>query len=153
MPAALAAFTALVAFAAGCGDDQATAPTVPPTTSDQGGPLVVYERAGGIAYTAQRLVVEEDGSATVTVEGPGDIGAEFQLSEAELEELRALVDAASFESSEPSACADCYVYVIESGGESATFDQTNFPPGTEALVEFLTRIVERETPSGPARDG
>src|SRR5688500_3297141 len=107
------------ALAAGCGDDRATAPTAP-TTTQAAEPLVVYERAGGLAFTAQRLVVEEDGSATVTVEGPGEIGAEFQLSEAELDELRALLDAASFEASEPSACTDCYVYVIESGGESTT---------------------------------
>jgi hypothetical protein len=151
---AIAILAALLAaaLAAGCGDDQATAPTAP-TTTPAAEALVVYERAGGIAYTAQRLVVEEDGSATVTVEGPGEIGAEFQLSGAELDELRALLDAASFETPEPSACADCYVYVIESGGESARFDQTNVPSSTEPLVEFLSKIVERETPSGPARDG
>jgi hypothetical protein len=150
---AILATTAMLAV--GCGDDELTTPTVPDTTTaaDDDGPLVVYERAGGIAYTAQRLVIEEDGSATVTVEGPGEIGAEFQLSESELDELRALLDAASFETPEPSGCADCYAYVIESGDESATFDQVNFPEGTEPLVEFLSKIVERETPSGPARDG
>ena len=140
------------AFAAGCGDDQTTAPTVP-ATARAGGPLVVYEREGGVAYTAQRLVVEEDGSATVTVEGPGEIGADFELSEAELDELRALLDAASLESPEPSGCVDCYVYVVESGGATATFDETNFPPGAKPLVEFISKIVQRETPSGPARDG
>jgi hypothetical protein len=140
------------ALAAGCGDDRATAPTAP-TTTQAAEPLVVYERTGGLAFTAQRLVVEEDGSATVTVEGPGEIGAEFQLSEAELDELRALLDAASFETSEPSACADCYVYAVQSGGESTTFDQTSVPSSTAPLVEFLSKIVEHKTPSGPARDG
>jgi hypothetical protein len=150
---AILATTAMLAV--GCDDDGLTTPTIPDrtTAADDDGPLVVYERAGGIAYTAQRLVIEKDGSATVTVEGPGEIGAEFQLSESELGELHALLDAASFETPEPSGCADCYAYVIESGGESATFDQTNFPEGTEPLVEFLSKIVERETPSGPARDG
>jgi hypothetical protein len=143
--------TTIAALAAGfllaCGDGDETV-----TVQETNGPLVVYERAGGIAFTAQRMVVAEDGSATVEVEGPGEIGAEFELSGAELEELHGLLDGATFESPEPSGCADCYVYAIESGGESASFDQTSYPPGTKPLVAFLSEIVERETPSGPARD-
>ena len=115
---------------------------------------MTYERSGGVAYTAQRMVVEEDGSATVDVEGPGTIGSEFELSGTELDKLRALLKAATLESQpEPSGCADCYVYTIDYGGESATFDQVSYPPGTEPLVAFLSEIVERETPSGPAREG
>jgi hypothetical protein len=141
-----------VALAAGCGDDEPAAPTAPTAATQADGPLVVYERSGGIAFTAERMVVEQDGSATVKVEGPGRIGAEFELSDAELKELHGLLDGATLESPEPSGCADCYAYVIESGGETASFDQTNYPPGTEPLVTFLSEIVERETPSGPARD-
>jgi hypothetical protein len=144
--------TALLVFAAavaaGCGDGGETITTQEPA----GGPLVVYEREGGVAFTAQRMVIEEDGAATVEVAGPGDVGAEFDLSESELFELRALLDEATFESPEPTGCADCYAYTIESGGETATFDQTSYPPGTEPLIAFLSEIVERETPSGPARE-
>ena len=123
------------------------------TTRQSGGPLVVYERAGGIAFTAQRMVIDEDGSATVEVEGPGEIGAEFELSESELHELRGLLAGASFESLEPSGCADCYAYSIEHEGRSASFDQTSYPPAMKPLVTFLSKLVERETPTGPLRDG
>jgi hypothetical protein len=146
MATTLAAVAALVA---GCGDDDdsnGAAATVP-----AGEPLVVYERAGGVGYTAQRMVIEEDGTATVTIEGPGEIGAEFGLSEPELAELHTLLDRATFANSEPSDCADCYAYEISHGGETATFAQTSYPPGMEPLVKSLSEIVERETPSGPAR--
>jgi hypothetical protein len=136
-----------IAPAAGCDEDDTIADPEP------GGPLVVYERSGGIAFTAQRMVIAEGGSATVEVQGPGKIGAEFQLSDSELEELRGLLADATFESPEASGCADCYAYLIEHRGQRASFDQTNAPPGTEPLVAFLSEIVERETPSGPARDG
>jgi hypothetical protein len=138
--------------AAGCGDDDRIADPGPTVQSD--GPLVIYERAGGVAYTAQRMVVEEDGSATVDVEGPGGVGSDFELSDAELDKLRALLEAATLaDQPEPSGCADCYAYTIDYAGQSATFDQVSYPPGTEPLVAFLSEIVEREAPSGPARDG
>jgi len=148
--------TTLLAVAAtallyGCDEDGSNGST---TTRQSGGPLVVYERAGGIAFTAQRMVIDEDGSATVEVEGPGKIGAEFDLTGAELDELRGLLDEATLESPpEPSGCADCYAYSIEHDGRKASFDQTNYPPGTEPLVTFLSNLVERETPAGPAREG
>ena len=141
---------AAVAVAAGCGGDDETI-----TDPEPLGPLVVYERAGGIAYTAQRMEIDEGGAATVVVEGPGEIGAEFELTDAELEELRELLAGADLErpSEGPTGCADCYVYRIEAEGDTASFDQTNYPPGTEPLVAFLSDLVERETPTGPARGG
>jgi hypothetical protein len=143
--AILAAFAAL----AGCGDDDDQSPQ--PASI---GPLVVYERAGGIGFTAQRLVVEQDGSATVRVEGPGEIGADFELSASELDELRAALEDATLEGeqAEPT-CADCYLYEIEYGGEAASFDQTMVPADTEPLIALLGDIVEREVPTGPARGG
>lgn len=147
--------TSLLAIAAaaalyGCGEDGSATSTTQPQSA---GPLVVYERSGGIAYTAQRMVIAQNGSATVEVEGPGEIGAEFELSESELHELRGLLAGASFESPAPSGCADCYAYSIEHEGRSASFDQTSYPPAMKPLVTFLSKLVERETPTGPLRDG
>jgi hypothetical protein len=143
----VSAFAAAASVAASCADSGHG----PDPAS---GPLVVYERSGGIAYTAQRMVIERDRSATVEVEGPGKIGAEFELTDAQDEELRTLLSNATLESpSESSGCNDCYAYRIEHGGDSASFDQTSFPPGTEPLVAFLSKLVERETPAGPAREG
>jgi hypothetical protein len=140
-----------VGLLGGCDERDSTGAT---TTRPSHGALVVYERAGGIAFTAQRMVIDEDGSATVEVEGPGKVGAEFDLSGAEIDELRGLLDAATLETPpEPSGCADCYAYSLEHDGHTASFDQTSFPPGTEPLVAFLSKLVERETPAGPAREG
>jgi hypothetical protein len=141
---------AAAAIAAGCGDDESAGSRQPEPSA----PLVVYERAGGIAFTAQRLVVAHDGSASVSVEGPGEIGADFEVSAGELDELRAALEDATLEGEqgEPT-CADCYLYEIEYGGEIASFDQTMVPADAEALIALLGDIVEREVPSGPARGG
>jgi hypothetical protein len=148
--ATVIALLVAAALAAGCGDDEPAEPPRP----EPNGPLVVYERAGGIAFTAQRLVVAHDGSASVSVEGPGGIGADFELSASELDELRAALEDATLEGeqTEPT-CADCYFYEIEYGGETASFDQTMIPADTEPLIALLTDIVEREVPTGPARGG
>jgi hypothetical protein len=135
------------ALAAGCDDDE-------PAEPEPNGPLVVYERAGGIAFTAQRLVVAHDGSASVSVEGPGEIAADFELSAGELDELRAALEDATLdgEQAQPT-CADCYLYEIEYGGETASFDQTMVPEDAAPLIGLLGDIVERAVPSGPARGG
>ena len=147
---AVIALLGAAALATGCGDDEAPEPSEPEPT----GPLVVYERAGGIAFTAQRLVVARDGSASVRVEGPGEIGADFELSAGELDELRAALEDASLEGGQDEpTCADCYFYEIEYGGETASFDQTTVPAETEPLIALLSEIVEREVPTGPARGG
>jgi hypothetical protein len=144
------ALLAAAAIAVGCGDDEPAGSPQP----EPSGPLVVYERAGGIAFTAQRLVVEHDGSASVRVEGPGEIGADFELSASELDELRTALEDATLEGeqNEPT-CADCYFYEIEYGGETGSFDQTKVPTDTEPLIALLSDIVEREVPTGPARGG
>lgn len=140
----------VAATAAGCGDGPSQSPTQPPTD----GPLVSYTRSGGLATTAQHLVVEQDGSATVRVEGPGNIGGDLRLSGAELARLRAAIDDATLDvDSPPATCADCFTYEITAGGETASFDQTQIPAATAPLVALLEEVVARETPSGPARRG
>lgn len=142
---------AAVVAAAGCGDDDSQPAS---TQRPPGGALITYTRSGGIAATTRHLVVQEDGSATVRVEGPGDIGAEFRLSEAELRQLRSAIDDATLEGdSAPTGCADCYSYEIAAAGSTASFDETQIPPGTQHLVSLLDGIVDSETPSGPARNG
>jgi hypothetical protein len=150
MRTAIAILIAAAALAAGCGDDEPAEPPEPEPSA----PLVVYERAGGIAFTPQRLVIAHDGSASVSVEGPGGIGADFELSAGELDELRAALEDATLEGEQDEpTCADCYLYEIEYGGETTSFDQTMVPADTEPLIALLGEIVEREVPSGPARGG
>ena len=150
---AIALFALSAALAGGC-DGEGTTTTSSTTTAAQSeGALVIYQRFGGIAFTAQQMVIEQDGSAKVAVKGPGKIGADFQLTDAELTELRELLADATLETQPPSGCNDCYGYSIEYMGPPAIFDETTYPPGAEPLVGFLSKLVERETPTGPLRDG
>jgi len=148
---AWATIAAAVAILAGCGDgatEQASAPV-----SSQGA-LVAYTRSGGIAATTQHMVVQPDGSAIVRVEGPGNVDADFKLSDPQLAELKSALGAATLDGeAEPTGCADCYTYTITADGSTASFDETQIPPGTQHLVSLLEAIVERETPTGPARNG
>ena len=139
----LAAILVAVTTAAGCGEQETNQP---PTQPPPGGPLVTYERSSGLAYTAQRRVVEQDGSASLRVEGYGKSEADFELSGAELDELRAALDEASLDGDPgPVTCSDCYSYSIEYGGQAAGFDQTAIPPETEPALGLLEQIVTRES--------
>src|SRR5918996_6064467 len=93
---AVGAITGAALIAApGCGDD------APPAPSDPDDPLVVYERGGGIAGVAERLLVRGDGTATLTVGIVHERREELQLSDAELDRLRAHLEAAEFGAVEP----------------------------------------------------
>ena len=84
---------ALAATMAGCGQDSDPAEQAP---SEPAGPMVVYERGGGIAGVIESLAIEADGSATLTV-GVERQEHEFQLREAELERLEEELAAADFD--------------------------------------------------------
>jgi hypothetical protein len=140
-------------LAGGCDGERTTTTSATTTDAHTAGALVIYQRFGGIAFTAQQMVVEQDGSAKVEVKGPGRIRADFLLTDAELAELRELLADATLETPPPSGCNDCYGYSIEYMGPPAIFDETSFPPGAEPLIEFLSALVERETPTGPLRNG
>jgi hypothetical protein len=155
-------------LAAGCDDDgegspaatttttTATTPTSTTATAGAGDALVVYERAGGVAYTEQRLVVDQDGSAAVDVGGPEGFEERFRLDDTALDAMNGLLRNAEADlenSPGPSGCADCYEYRISYQEHTASYDDTNLPPGVRALVELFGTVIERETPSGPARGG
>jgi hypothetical protein len=150
-------------LAAGCGDDDGDGPPAATTTSTNttttagaGDALMVYERAGGVAYTEQRLVVEQNGSAAVDVGGPKGFEERFRLTDAQIDELYGLLRAAEADLEDPpgaTACADCYEYRIAYREMAATYDDTNLTPGVRALVGLIADIIERHTPSGPARGG
>lgn len=116
--AALGTIAAAALIAApGCGDD---GPTVP---QDSDGPLVAYERGGGIAGVAERLVVRGDGTATLTVGVVDERQEELELADAELDRLTADLEAADFAAVEPAApgaCADCFIEAVTYDGRTTT---------------------------------
>ena len=144
---------ALLIGLAGCGnaEDSTTAPSGDPDT------LVSYSRTGGIAGVDERLRVAPDGAATLTL-GPTANPASFQLAAADLATLRDEVDAAdlaNFEPPGPTACADCFVYDIETADGRASYAETDQPPpAVQALAAHLGAIVEHNYPAGaPAVKG
>jgi hypothetical protein len=141
----------IVALAAvlwvGCGSDDEPEPS-------GSGPLVVYQKSGGVAGILERLRVERDGSATVTVGFDGS-SESFRLSEAELEQLESELGAADLSVPPgPPGCADCFEYEVSFGGETARFDQLAEPSEPlGALLAHLARIVASHQPAQAGAKG
>jgi hypothetical protein len=128
----------------GCGDEDSTAD--PPVS----GPLVTYARSGGVASMPEQLVVEAGGSATVEA-GVDSVRTTFELSEAELDELRSTLEAADFGGVEPgpTGCADCYSYEVVYDGTTVSYDDANTAPASvTAVVALLGRITSDHYPPG-----
>jgi hypothetical protein len=135
-----------VALLVGCGDDDQAPDQLRSET------LVTYERSGGIASVPERLMLEEDGSATVEAGVDGDRGS-FELEGDELDQLRAELEAADFDAIEqppqPSGCADCYVYEIVYHGATISYDEADPPPASVAtVVAHLGEITADHYPPG-----
>ena len=127
---------------AGCGGGDGTS-----TVSDPAGPLVVYQRSGGIAGVTEKLQVERDGSVTVNTGAVDPQQASFRLSDAELQELSAELDAADFgavSTTGRSACADCFIESVDTGGRPVTIvAEINQPPESVATaLAHLRELVE-----------
>ena len=129
-----------IVLLAGCGGDR-------DGTTDESGPLVAYARSGGIAATPERLTIERDGSATVVAGVEGERSS-FELSESELAELSAELEAADFELPEdpgPGVCADCFVYEVVYGELEISYDDLDTPSASlSALVAHLGEIAGRQ---------
>ena len=128
-----------IVLLAGCGGDREG-------TTDESRPLVVYARSGGVAANPERLTIERDGAATV-VAGVDGQRSSFELSESELAELSAELEAADFGALEdpgPSACADCFFYEVVYGDLEISYDDLDTPPASvSTLVAHLGQIAGR----------
>lgn len=137
------AVTAAIALS-GCGSDNTTTTTDP----DLAGPLVVYQRSGGIAGVDEKLDVERDGSASVSTGGVEPANSSFRLSDAELKELSAELDAADFgavRTSGPTSCADCFVESVATGGRTTTIvaEIESPPDSVTTALAHLRELVQR----------
>jgi hypothetical protein len=139
---ALLAFLALALAA--CGDAATKPEATPPPT----GPLVTYERAGGFASQPQRLVVERDGSARLTVQtGQKVTHASFTVPADRLDELeQALDDAQGVDvPKSQTACADCFTYAVDANGVEFSFDDVSLedaPAEARRVVGVLQHITD-----------
>jgi len=127
---------------AGCGDDDGAgggeqAPSL-------AGPMT-YERGGGIAGRRDRLIVQPDGTAELTVR---DKTKSIELTDKELAELgRDLehADVASLpkDSTSKRAVPDTFGYRVTYDGTTVTTDDKAMPERLSGLCARLGALVER----------
>jgi hypothetical protein len=137
-----------LALGPGCGSEDAP-DSEPATTGD--GPLVTYSREGGVASMPVELTIDADGSATLVSEFDAQT-EDFVLGDAELRALTAELDAADLEAfeepTEPSGCADCFLYTVTYGGATISYDDTATPSDEIiALVGHLDELASEHTPT------
>ena len=144
---AIGVLLSIMAGLAACGDEDRNAPP----QNSPAGPLVTYEREGGVAGRPQRLVVKRDGRAQLTVTAGPDAGEEeFRVDGGELAEIERAVQAARGVEAPPLAagCADCFVYTIQADGVDVQLDSVSYgdrrtPKPLAALVGRLDRLTVR----------
>jgi hypothetical protein len=122
---------------AGCGDDDKAAATL-------SGP-VTYERGGGLKVRRDRLVVQPDGSATLTVQ---DTPKSVTLTDKELTALADELDRADLgslpaDSTTKPPVPDAFGYRIAYGGDSVTTDDPGMPDQLRKLAAQLGQLVDR----------
>jgi len=107
---------------AACTDSQSAAPDGGPESPPTSGVLLDYQRSGGFAGSTDSLTIRAGGRATAS----GDMipSGDFTVPDDLLSGLRQELDELDWERAgdEPPnvACADCFVYEIESGSERVT---------------------------------
>ena len=132
-----------------CGSDDEPAPKQPDS-----GPLVTYERSGGIAGVVERLRIDGDGQAMLE-RGIEGAASSFQVPASELETLESELEAAEFDEVERApddmVCADCFIYGIEYGGHQTTLGDLDQPPPSVAavLVHLGELAADHQPPDAP----
>jgi hypothetical protein len=131
---------ALALLAAGCGSD------------DEGGGEkaalsgpVTYERGGGLKGRRDRLVIQPNGSATLTVR---DTPKSVTLTDKELGTLADDLDQADLGALPPDSTSDrpapdTFGYRVSYGGDEVTTDDTAMPKQLRGLMARLGGLVDR----------
>jgi hypothetical protein len=131
-----------VVLLAGCGDDGGGSGSGKGATLS--GP-VTFERGGGIGGRRDRLVVQPDGRARLTVR---DRTKSIRLTGSELAKLGRELDAADLASVPPNSTSrqpvpDTFGYRVLYGGATVTTDDPAMPDKLRGLVGGLGALVER----------
>ena len=106
---------------------------------------MTYERGGGIAGRRDRLIVQPDGSAKLTVR---EKTKAIRLKDAELAALGRDLAAADLASVPPDSTSkqpvpDTFGYRVDYDGTTVTTDDAAMPDKLSGLVTGLGALVER----------
>jgi hypothetical protein len=139
---ALLAGLALIAVA-GCGDDDGGGGGGGKGAA-LAGPLT-FERGGGIAGRRDRLIVQPDGNAELTVRNETKT---IQLTDGELDTLGRRLEKADLASVPPDSTSstpvpDAFGYRVAYDGARVTTDDPAVPDELRSLVAGLGALVER----------
>lgn len=119
---------------------------------DEPGPRAVeYARLGGVAGVGERLTITEGGEATVTIGfGPEAKVESFQVPPDELARLTehlSEVEFGAIDTGTSDTCADCFLYGLEFGEETATADSTTIEEEFSQATEPLELLIANRGPS------
>jgi hypothetical protein len=128
----------------GCGDDGGSGGADGDKSAALTGP-VTFERGGGVAGRRDRLVVQPDGKAQLTVQ---TATKSIELSDAELADLEhelAKADLTSLpaDSTSKSPVPDTFGYRVTYDGTTVTADDPAMPDKLRDLASGLGALVER----------
>jgi hypothetical protein len=129
---------------AGCGDDDNGGSTGGEKPVTLAGP-VTYERGGGIAGRRDRLIVQPDGNAKLTVQ---TATKSIRLSDSELSALGRELERADLPSLPKSSVSkppvpDAFGYRVIYDGTTVTADDPAMPDKLRGLTSSLGALVER----------
>jgi hypothetical protein len=135
---------ALALLAAGCGSDDEGGGSGGGEKAALSGP-VTYERGGGLKGRRDRLVIQPNGSATLTVR---DTPKSVTLTDKELGTLADDLDQADLGALPPDSTSDrpapdTFGYRVSYGGDEVTTDDTAMPKQLRGLMARLGGLVDR----------
>ena len=106
--------------------------------------MLEYHRSGGIRGLDDRLVVQKDGTATLTRNGKKTT---FTIDAGVMSRLRGRLDGLEFGQlsggDAPSRGADMYQYSITYQGHTVRAPETALPRPLHPIVELLDHVLDR----------
>lgn len=114
------------------------------SASQESAPLIEYHRSGGIRGTTERLVVEGDGTGTLTRD---DTTGEITLAPRTLNRLQRTLQeidwtALQREYTGRSGVADMYEYTIVFRNHTVRAAESALPEGLYPLIELLDGVLD-----------
>ena len=113
------------------------------TASQVSSPLIEYHRSGGIRGTDDRLVIRDDGTATLNRNGRA---SDTTVASDVMDRLRRALRQSQFgslrsEYDTPPGGADMYNYTIKHNGHTVRAKDASLPEALHPVISILDRIL------------